>query len=377
MPQSPKKMLTLSIPESIIRFNVHSGICNVNPVNSVTFFKGGNTMNYRYLGKTGLKVSELCLGTMTFGRESDEELSRQMLDQFVEAGGNFIDTADVYSQGISEEIVGRWLQDKSRDDLVIATKVRFPMGAGPNDVGLSRKHIIAGVENSLGRLQTDYIDVYQVHCWDETTPLEETLSTLDSLVLSGDVRYIGVSNYTGWQLQKAIDMSRHNGWEAFVCLQALYNLLDRNIEQELLPVCRNEGLGLMCWSPLRGGWLTGKYQKEMSAPPDGTRVKIAEEKGWSESWSAYNTEHTWKILDELVAVAEETGKSPAQIALNWLLNQPGVTCPIIGARTMKQFEDNLNAGGWSLDDEHISRLNSVSELKPGYPYDFIEKAKRG
>lgn len=333
-------------------------------------------MNYRYLGKTGLKVSELCLGTMTFGREIDENLSHQMLDKFVEAGGNFIDTADVYSTGISEEILGRWLKNTSRDDLIIATKVRFPMGEGPNNVGLSRKHILSGVENSLRRLQTEYIDLYQVHCWDETTPLEETLDTLDMLVNSGDVRYIGVSNYTAWQLQKALDMSHYNGWEPFVCLQALYNLLDRDIEWELLPVCENEGLGLMCWSPLRGGWLTGKFHRGMAAPPNGTRVKIAEEKGWSESWSAYATEHTWKIIDELLAVAKEAGKTPAQVALNWLLHRPGVTCPIIGARTIEQFDDNMNSIGWSLDEEQMNRLNTVSERQPGYPYDFIEKLKR-
>lgn len=333
-------------------------------------------MNYRYLGNTGLKVSELCLGTMTFGREIDEKLSHHMLDKFVEAGGNFIDTADVYSTGVSEEITGRWLQEKSRDALIIATKVRFPMGEGPNDVGLSRKHILSGVENSLRRLQTEYIDLYQVHCWDETTPLEETLSTLNTLVNNGKVRYIGVSNYSGWQLQKALDMSYYNGWETFVCLQALYNLLDRDIERELLPVCENESLGLMCWSPLRGGWLTGKFRRGMAAPPDGTRVKIAEEKGWSESWSAYATEYTWKIIDELLAVAKEAGKTPAQVALNWLLNRPGVTCPIIGARTMEQFDDNMNSIGWSLDEEQMKRLNTVGEQKPGYPYDFIENLKR-
>ena len=220
-------------------------------------------MNTRYLGKTGLKVSELCLGTMTFGRETDETTSYSILERFVEAGGNFIDTADVYSQGISEEIVGRWLPTKNRDDLVIATKVRFGMGDGPNDVGLSRKHILSGVEASLRRLGTDYIDLYQVHCWDKRTPLEETLSTLDGLVKSGKVRYIGVSNFTGWQLQKAIDLSLHNGWEPFVCLQPLYNLLDRQLELELLPICENEGLGIIPWSPLRGGWLTGKYRRDM------------------------------------------------------------------------------------------------------------------
>ena len=335
-------------------------------------------MNYRFLGSTGLKVGEICLGAMTFGRETGEELSRKMLETFVEAGGNFIDTADVYTTGASEEIVGRWLQEQSRDDLVIATKVRFPMREGPNDVGLSRKHILSGIENSLRRLRTDYIDLYQVHCWDETTPLEETLSTLDILVKSGKVRYIGVSNYTSWQLQKAIDMCLGNGWEPFVSLQALYNLLDRDIERGLIDVCENEGLGIMCWSPLRGGWLTGKYRREMAEAPEGTRVKIAEKQGWSESWSAYNTEHTWKIVDELLTIAAEVEKSPAQIALNWLLNRPAVTCPIIGARTVEQFEDNLGAAEWSLSDEQMERLNRVSELPNGggYPFNFIEKATR-
>ncbi len=333
-------------------------------------------MHYRYLGNTGLKVSELCLGAMTFGREADEELSRRMMDAFVDAGGNFIDTADVYSRGISEEIVGRWLSDRYRDDLIIATKVRFPMSDDPNNAGLSRKHILAGVDNSLQRLQTDYIDIYQVHCWDAATPLEETLGTLDTLVCSGKVRYVGVSNYCGWQLQKAIDICRHNGWEVLISLQALYNLLDRDIEHELVPVCENEGLGIMCWSPLRGGWLTGKYRREMDTPPDGTRVKKAEEEGWSESWNAYNTEQTWNIVAELLAVAENVEKSPAQVALNWLLQRPGVTCPIIGARTLEQLHDNLGAAGWSLDGDDMDRLNGVSACQPGYPYDFIERLKR-
>lgn len=333
-------------------------------------------MNYRFLGKTGLKVSELCLGAMTFGRETEEGLSRQMLDAFVEAGGNFIDTADVYSRGISEDIVGRWLQDQSRDDLIIATKVRFPMGEGPNDVGLSRKHILHGVENSLRRLQTDYIDLYQVHCWDEATPLEETLSTLNQLVVSGKVRYIGVSNYSGWQLQKALDLSRFNGWEPFVSLQALYNLLDRDLEHELLPVCEHEGLGILCWSPLRGGWLSGKFRRGMTTPPKGTRIEIADEKGWSESWSAYATEHTWKVVDALLAVAEESGKSPAQVALRWLLQRPAVTCPIIGARTLEQFRDNLSAAEWTLTEDQMTWLNKASEVAPGYPYDFIGRVQR-
>lgn len=333
-------------------------------------------MEYRFLGKTGLKVSELCLGAMTFGRETTEEISFQMLDHFVAAGGNFIDTADVYTRGVSEEIVGRWLQGKRRDDFVIATKVRFPMGEGPNDLGLSRKHILSGVEASLRRLNTDYIDLYQVHCWDPATPLEETLSTLDVLVRSGKVRYIGASNYSGWQLQKAIDLSQRHGWEQFTCLQPLYNLLDRNLELELVHVCLNEGLGIIPWSPLRGGWLSGKYHRGMAAPVQGTRVEQAEKEGWSESWSAYANERTWRILDELFAVAGETGKQPAQVALRWLLQRPGVTAPIIGVRTLAHLENNLGAAGWTLSPEQMARLTEVSEPTLTYPYDFITNAAR-
>jgi aryl-alcohol dehydrogenase-like predicted oxidoreductase len=334
-------------------------------------------MNYRYLGHTGLKVSELCLGAMTFGRETSEADSHRMLDRFVEGGGNFIDTADIYSRGLSEEIVGRWLKNQDRDKLVIATKVRFPMGEGPNEVGLSRKHILAGVEGSLRRLGTDYIDLYQVHGWDDQTPLGETLSTLDSLVRSGKVRYLGVSNFSGWQLQKAIDLSLFSGWEPFVCLQPLYNLLDRQVELELLPVCQTEGLGVIPWSPLRGGWLSGKYRRGMTAPPEDTRVEAAAKEGWSESWDEYATERTWDILDVLFAVAEEVGKSPAQVALNWLLQRPGVTAPIIGARKMEHLESNLGASGWSLSQEQMDRLNQISRLSlPFYPYGMIAQFQR-
>jgi aryl-alcohol dehydrogenase-like predicted oxidoreductase len=333
-------------------------------------------MEYRFLGRTGLRVSELCLGTMTFGRESSEELSRRILDRFVEAGGNFLDTADVYSRGLSEEIIGRWLQGKRRDDFVIATKVRFPMGEGPNEVGLSRKHIMAAIEASLRRLGTDYIDLYQVHCWDDVTPLEETLSTLNDLVRSGKVRYIGASNYSGWQLQKAIDISRQMGWEPFRCLQPLYNLLDRSVEWELLPVCVSEGLGVIPWSPLRGGWLSGKYRRGMAAPLEGTRIWEAERHGWSESWSRYNNERTWSVLDTLFAVADEVKKTPAQVALRWLLQRPGVTAPIIGARTIEQLEDNLGAVGWELNQEQMDRLDQVSVVQLPYPYDFLAGAQR-
>ena len=329
-------------------------------------------MKIHTLGKTGLKVSELCLGAMTMGREADETLSFRMLDRFLEAGGNFIDTADVYSRGQSETILGRWLATKNRDDLVIATKVRFgtddPANRRPNHFGLGRKHILAEVDASLKRLGTDYIDLYQVHNWDPSTPLEETLSTLNDLVRMGKVRFIGASNYSGWQLQKAVDLSRANGWEPFVCLQALYNLLDRDIEWELIHVCRNEGMGLIPWSPLRGGWLAGKYHRGMSAPPTGTRVEIAQDRGWGESWSRYATEHTWTVVDAIADIAKQVDKSPAQVALNWLLRQPVVTAPIIGARNVEQLEDNLGAAGWELSAEQVAALENASAKPLPYPY---------
>ena len=328
------------------------------------------------MGKTGLKVSELCLGAMTFGREADAALSHKMLDMFVEAGGNFIDTADVYSQGVSEEVTGEWLAKQNRDDFVIATKVRFPMGDGPNEAGLSRKHIMAGVEASLKRLKTDYIDLYQVHCWDEKTPLEETLTTLNDLVKRGLVRYIGASNFTGWQLQKAISLSKRLGLEAFTCLQPQYNLLCRSTEWELIPLCKEEGVGVIPWSPLRGGWLSGKFKRGMDSPPEDSRVKKAEEQGWGESWSAYNNEHTWGILDALHSVAEDADKHPAQVALRWLVQQEAVTAPIIGARNESQLSSNLGASGWSLTPEQMDMLNKASKISLPYPYDFIAEAQQ-
>jgi aryl-alcohol dehydrogenase-like predicted oxidoreductase len=333
-------------------------------------------MEYRFMGKTGMLVSELCLGAMTFGRESTEAESVQMLDLFVAAGGNFIDTANVYSQGVSEEILGRWLKGKKRNEFVIATKVRFGMGKGPNDVGLSRKHILNAVENSLRRLGTDFIDLYQVHSWDSATPLEETLSTLDGLVKAGKVRYPGVSNFAGFQIQKAIDLSLAHGWEPFICLQPLYNLLDRGIEWEIIPVCQNEGLGIIPWSPLRGGWLSGKYKRGMIAPLPGTRIDDATRQGWSEGWSDYGNEHTWKVLDTLFKVSEQVGKEPAQVALRWLLQRPGVTAPIIGARTEKHLQSNLGSTGWTLGDEHMAALTKDSEIEAPYPYSFMAGWKR-
>lgn len=333
-------------------------------------------MDYTYLGRTGLQVSRLCLGTMTFGRETDEATSHHMLDYFVEVGGNFIDTANSYSSGLSEEIIGRWLVGKPRHDLVIATKVRF--GSGLNKRGLSRKHILDSVEGSLRRLQTDYLDLYQLHMWDYATPIEESLSTLDGLVRSGKVRYLGVSNFSGWQLQKAIDLCRAMHWENIVCLQPLYNLLDREAEWELLPVCLNEGVGIIPWSPLRGGWLSGKFRRDMAAPTQDTRIKIREQAdlAWTEDWANYNMDATWQVVDALHEIAQETGKSPAQVALNWLLQRPGVTAPIIGARTMAQLQDNLGAVGWSLSAEQMACLNQASHKRLPYPYALLEDLRQ-
>ena len=330
-------------------------------------------MQYRSLGRTGLKVSELCLGAMTFGRETSEADSIVMLNAFAEAGGNFVDTADVYNRGVSEEIVGRWLSTRKRSDWVIATKVRFGMGEGPNEVGLSRKHIIEGAESSLRRLKTDVIDLYQVHCYDPATPLEETLHTLDWLIQQGKVRYVGVSNFKAYQIQKAMDMSRSNHWQPFVCLQPLYNLLDRSLEWEIVELCLNEGLGIIPWSPLRGGWLSGKYRRGMETPPEGTRLSIADNRGWAERWSAYNTERTWAVIDVLLEFAAEIGKSPAQTALSWGKDQPGVTSPIVGASKLTQLQDNLGTVGWSLSAEHREKLSAISDLPGPYPYDFIAK----
>jgi aryl-alcohol dehydrogenase-like predicted oxidoreductase len=332
-------------------------------------------MEYRYLGRTGMKVSELCLGTMSFGERTDEETAHQMLDRFVEAGGTFIDTADVYAAGASEEVIGRWLERQSRDNLVIATKAYGDMGPGPNDGGAGRKHLLSAVEASLRRLRTDYIDLYQVHVFDDATPMDETLSTLDGLVRSGKVRFVGASNYTGWQLQKSIDLARQYGWEPFVCLQPLYNLLDREAEWDLVPVCQNEGVGIIPWSPLRGGWLTGRYRRDMAEPPAGSRVS-APGGGWPEAWETYANDRTWDVIDALVDIAEKTGRTPSQVALRWVAQRPAVTAPIIGARTLEQFEDNLAAAGDPLANEHLDRLTAVSDRPLPYPFGLMPRFTR-
>jgi aryl-alcohol dehydrogenase-like predicted oxidoreductase len=318
-------------------------------------------------------VSELCLGTMTFGREADEDTSKRIVAAFREAGGNFVDTADVYSEGASEEITGRAIKDV-RDDVVLATKVRFPMGDGPNDVGLSRKHITQGCEASLRRLGTDYIDLYQVHMWDAATPLEETLSALSDLVRAGKVRYVGASNFAAWQLMKALWVSEREGFERFVSLQPQYSLVERNIERELLPACRGEGVGVLPWGPLGGGFLSGKYRRG-EEPPEESRIAGAPDE-FEEAWRRRAVERNWRTLEVVGEISENTGKSYSQISLNWLLRQEGVTAPILGARTLEQLHDNLGATGWELEKDQIQSLSEAGALEEVYPYRMIEGAQR-
>ncbi|MFC4149771.1 aldo/keto reductase [Micromonospora mangrovi] len=327
-------------------------------------------MRHRTLGATGTVVSALCLGTMTFGAETDQAGSFAQLDRFVEAGGTFIDTADVYSAGVSEEIVGRWLADRPgmRDRVVLATKGRFPMGPGPNDAGLSRVHLTRALDASLRRLGVDAVDLYQAHAWDPLTPLEETLRFFDDAVRAGKIRYAGVSNFTGWQLQKAVLLTRHLGLAPIVTLQPQYNLLVREIEYEIAPVCQNEGVGILPWSPLGGGWLTGKYQRD--TPPRGaTRLGEDPERG-VEAYAGRNAqERTWRVIDAVRQVAEERGVSMSAVALAWLADRPAVTSVILGARTTEQLDDNLTAADLRLDPEQTRLLDEASTPPVAdYPY---------
>ena len=332
-------------------------------------------MRVRLMGRTGLKVSELCLGTMTFGSVAgvrgapgcDEKESLAILNAYLERGGNFIDTADGYAEGRSEEILGRGLKGR-RDDVVLATKVFFPAGAGANRKGLSRKHIFENIEMSLRRLQTDYIDLYQVHSFDSHTPLEETLSALDALVKQGKVRYLGCSNFGGWQLAKALGLSALHGWAKFDCLQPQYSLVSRAIEREILPCCRAEGLGVIAYSPLGGGFLSGKYRAGEPAPPSS---RVADSEPANRFWVERNrTERNYQILRVVDDVASRLGKTSSQIALAWLLAMPGVTSAIIGARNLAQLHENLGAGDWDFPSEDWIKLDEASALPLEYPRDF-------
>ena len=323
-------------------------------------------MEYRLLGRSGLKVSTISVGTVTFGGDglwgdTDLKGAQRQVDMCLDAGINLIDTADVYNMGVSEEITGAVLGDGRRNRTLLATKVRFPFGDGPNDRGLSRHHIIEQCEGSLKRLNTDHIDLYQVHEWDGQTPLEETMEALDTLVKQGKVRYIGCSNYSGWHLMKALAVADKHNYQRFVAQQIHYTLHSREAEYELQPITVDQGLGILVWSPLAGGWLSGKYTRN-SKPEDGRHVR-----GFKEP-PIYDWEHLWNIVDVVVAIAGERGVSGAVVSLAWVLQRQGVSSVIVGGRTDAQFADNLKAAELKLSPEEVSRLDAVSQPPLIYPY---------
>jgi len=330
------------------------------------------------MGNSGAVVSELTLGTMTFGAEADETTSREILDAFTEAGGTFVDTADVYSAGTSEEIVGRWLADHptEREQVVLATKGRFPMGSGANDVGLSRRHLTKALDASLTRLGVEHVDLYQLHAWDALTPIDETLRFLDDAVAAGKISYWGFSNFLGWQLTKAVHRGEALGTTPPATLQPQYNLLVRDIEHEIVPASLDAGIGLLPWSPLAGGWLSGKYVRDQ-APTGATRLGEDPARGM-EAWEARNAdERTWAVLDVVHDVARAHDASPSQVALAWLLSRPAVTSVILGVRTVEQLRDNLGASGLPLTGEELTRLTTASEPRlDDYPYGTLGVAQR-
>jgi len=329
-------------------------------------------MDTRTLGHSDLSVSVFGLGTMTFGDEADEKTSHDILDGYAETGGRFIDTADVYSSGVSEEIVGRWLADRSvAREMTVATKGRFAMGPGSEDRGAGRTYLTRALDASLSRLGMDAIDLYQIHAWDPATPIEETLRFLHDAVVAGKVRAIGVSNYSAWQLERAIVTIRYEGWTPLSTLQPQYNLLSRELEWDLLPVCLEAGIGILPWSPLGGGWLTGKYSRDRR-PEGATRLGEDPTRG-IEAYDLKNTERTWRIIDAVGEIARSRDVAMGQVALNWVRSRPGVSSVLIGCRNTEQLEDNLAAAGWELTDEELALLNGVSAPgMPLYPYGFLE-----
>jgi len=336
--------------------------------------KISENMEFKLLGNTGLKVSELCLGTMTFGGRGmwtaigtlPQEEVNELVKTSVNAGINFIDTANVYSEGLSEKMTGQAIRDLGlkRDDLVIATKVRGSMGEGPNNAGLTRKHILQQADESLSRLNLDYIDLYQIHGFDPLTPLEETLEALDSLVKCGKVRYIGCSNLAAWQIMKALGISAQQHLSRFVSLQAYYTIAGRDLERELVPLLLDQKLGLMVWSPLAGGFLSGKYSRQANAE-EGRRVSF--------DFPPVNKDKAFDIIDVMQEVAAEKGVSVAQIALAWLLHQPVVTTVIIGAKKQEQLLDNLKSVDIKLSADELAKLDEVSKLAPEYPGWMFER----
>ena len=336
-------------------------------------------MEYRRLGHTGTKVSALCLGAMTFGEADDKSMMHQVgcdeatafaiMDRAQAAGINFIDTANVYGQdGLSERVVGKWMKERStRDQIVLATKFRFTMGKAQNTSGGSRLHIMRAVDESLRRLQTDRIDLYQIHMQDLDTPEEETLRALDDLVTQGKIVYLGASNYAAYRLVDSLWTSREQKRAKFVTLQALYNLITRELELELVPACAQHGLGILPWSPLAGGFLSGKFRKGQPAP-EGSRLTK-----WTAARERFGTERNYAVIETLVEVAQRIDATPAQVALAWLVKRPHVTAPIIGARSLSQLDDNLRALDLTLDADTTKKLDEVSALALPYPQDFISR----
>ncbi len=339
-------------------------------------------MEYRKLGGGGVKVSTLCMGAMTFGESdqksmmhgiaSDEPTAHKILDRAFAAGVNFIDTADVYgNDGISERVVGRWLgQSKRREQTVLATKFRFGMGPGPNDRGASRYHIVQAVEGSLERLGTDRIDLYQIHMQDLDVAEEETLRALDDLVAAGKLLYVGCSNYAAYRLTDSQWLSRSNGWERYVTLQAQYSLVERGLEREHVPLCRKFDLGILPWSPLAGGFLSGKFRRDQP-PPAGSRLDK-----WKERLAGLASERNWRILAAVDAVAAERSATPSQVSLAWLIHKPQVSSVIFGARTLEQLEDNLKAADLKLSADEMKQLDEASAFELGYPYEFMKQIQK-
>ncbi|OJX52517.1 aldo/keto reductase [Devosia sp. 66-22] len=327
-------------------------------------------MDLRRLGNSGTIVTAWCLGTMTFGKEADEAASFAIMDAYAKAGGNFLDTADVYSGGASETIVGRWLKARPTEaqQMVVATKARFPTGTGPNDIGLSRRHLGVALDASLARLGVERIDLYQMHAWDALTPLEETLRFLDDAVRAGKIGYYGFSNYVGWQVTKAAQIAQRQQFAAPVTLQPQYNLLMRDVELEVVPACLDAGIGLLPWSPLAGGWLTGKYRRDQF-PTGATRLGEDPKRGGEAYEPRAAQERTWAVLAALEAVAAARGVSMAEMALGWLVDRPSVTSVILGARTVAQLEENLRAAQIKLSADEIEALDAPSRPPvTDYPY---------
>jgi aryl-alcohol dehydrogenase-like predicted oxidoreductase len=338
-------------------------------------------MQYRNLGAAGVKVSSLCLGAMTFGEADeksfmhkvgmDEATAHAVLDRALAAGINFVDTADVYGQdGLSERVLGNWLSSRGvRDKLVLATKFRFTMGDGPNRSGASRYRIVKCCEDSLRRLKTDRIDLYQIHMQDITVPEEETLRALDDLISAGKVLYTGCSNYAAYRLMHSLWLAKTNSWAKYVTLQAQYSLIVRDLEREHVPLCRENGLGILPWSPLAGGFLTGKFER---GKPPAASARLGAK---PERFTRYDTERNWKIMEAVRAVASEVGATPAAVSIAWLLAKPQVTSVIFGARSIEQLDANLAAAELTLPAKHVEALDKASTFELGYPYEFIKNTQ--